>query len=106
MLSLSLLYYHCHYCAIIVTIVLSLSLLYYHCHYCTIIVNLQVIEGLLSQCKKRDLGYKAVAIETTGIILESLQVDKFTEFYEQLSPILDKVSGTLTLTSEIFRGLK
>ena len=55
---------------------------------------IQVVDALLGQCKKQDMAYKTVAIETTGIVLESLKVDRFSDFYNILSPIINKVWDT------------
>ena len=37
------------------------------------------------------MAYKTVAIETTGVVLESLKVDRFSDFFNLLSPIINKV---------------
>ena len=55
------------------------------------------MNALLGQCKKQDMAYKTVAIETTGVVLESLKVDRFSDFFNLLSPIINKVRVTLNI---------
>ena len=52
-------------------------------------IHLQITEALLQQCKKRTLPYKAIAIETTGEVVEALEVDVFQELSEILLPLVD-----------------
>lgn len=63
---------------------------------CTIhgthLVCIQVTQALLGQCRKRTLGYKAVAIATTGEVVDTLGVDIFAEFSDILFPLLTTVS--------------
>ena len=49
-------------------------------------------QALLGQCRKRTLGYKAVAIATTGEVVDNLGVDIFAEFSDVLFPLLTTVS--------------
>ena len=53
---------------------------------------IQVTQALLGQCRKRTLGYKAVAIATTGEVVDTLGVDIFAEFSNILFPLLTTVS--------------
>ena len=55
---------------------------------CTYVI-IQITEALLQQCKKRTLPYKAVAIETTGEVVEAFEVDVFQELSEILLPLVD-----------------
>ncbi len=52
----------------------------------------QIIEVLLQQCKKRDLHYRTVAIEITGEVVDSLEVDWFGELFSTLLPIIQQAS--------------
>ena len=48
------------------------------------------MECLLSQCKKQDVSYKTIAITVTGEVIESLEVNAFSDFYELITTgILD-----------------
>ena len=47
---------------------------------------------LLGQCKKQDPKYKAIAVETTGNVVEALHVDVFSDLQEVLIPVLLPVS--------------
>ncbi len=49
------------------------------------------MQAVLGQCKKKDVGYKTVAIETAGVIIHSLQVDVFSQFWPLL-PVVNPVS--------------
>lgn len=49
----------------------------------------KITEALLQQCKKRTLPYKTIAIETTGEVVEALEVDVFQELSEILLPLVD-----------------
>ena len=52
----------------------------------------QIAEVMLSQCKKKPAGdYKAVAIESAGYIIESLEVDVFSKLLAIL-PVTNPVS--------------
>ncbi len=59
------------------------------------ISSLQIVEIMLQQCKKHDIGYKSVAIATTGEVVESLEVDVFGELFSIISPLVHQV-GTIS----------
>ena len=48
---------------------------------------------LLLQCKKKDLKYKAVAMEVTGQVAKALSVDCFSELFELTLTILKPSEG-------------
>uniref|UniRef100_A0A1X7V2T2 Uncharacterized protein n=1 Tax=Amphimedon queenslandica TaxID=400682 RepID=A0A1X7V2T2_AMPQE len=51
---------------------------------------LQIVECLLSQCKKQDVLYKMIAVTATGEVIESLEVNAFSDIYELITTeILD-----------------
>ncbi len=59
---------------------------------------------MLQQCKKRDIGYKSVAIVTTGEVVESLEVDVFGELFSIIVPLVHQV-GTISTTQTDLVGV-
>ena len=48
----------------------------------------QIMKAVLLQCKKKDLQYKAVAVEVTGKVAGALNVDCFSDLYEVAVSVL------------------
>ena len=63
-------------------------------------------EALLGQCRKRTLSYKAVAIATTGEVVEALRVDIFAKLSDVLFSLLETVSEQPSWTSAYLKLLK
>ena len=62
---------------------------------------------MLAQCKKKDISYKTIAIESAGDIIESLQVDIFSDLWGIL-PINIPVSSCycVYLSTDFILGYK
>ncbi len=53
----------------------------------------QIASAVLAQCRKKDVAYKTAALECLGDVLEVLEVDVFSQLFEEIvSPILKQVS--------------
>lgn len=52
-----------------------------------------IVEAFFKECKKSNLSYKKVALISTGDILETLSVDKFSDIYSLVEEILAKVNN-------------
>ncbi|XP_075231899.1 proteasome adapter and scaffold protein ECM29 [Lycorma delicatula] len=53
-----------------------------------------IVEAFFKECKKSNLSYKKVALISTGDILETLSVDKFSDIYSLVEEILAKDSAS------------
>ena len=50
-----------------------------------------ITASLLTQCKKKQIAYQVVAMDTMGEVASALQVDIFSEFVDIALPILTPV---------------
>ena len=56
-----------------------------------IFLNFQVIDALLRESKKEKITYKLEALKCLGEVLEKFMIDKFSDVFTILSPVLIKV---------------
>lgn len=49
-----------------------------------------IVEAVLKECRKDEIGYKIEALQSLGNILSSLEVDRFEEVYNIVQNVLDK----------------
>ncbi|XP_036407220.1 proteasome adapter and scaffold protein ECM29 [Megalops cyprinoides] len=58
----------------------------------------EVIELVLKECRKENLGYKMAALRCAADVLESTQEDRFQEMADILFPLIKKYSPTSALS--------
>ena len=63
----------------------DLAKIYESCSY------FQVVDALLRESRKEKIAYKLEALKCLGEVLEKFSIDKFTDVFSILSPILIKV---------------
>merc|ERR1711915_362682 len=52
--------------------------------------NDKLISALLKECRKEKVEYKIIALESTGTVLQELEIDRFNEIYQIVGDYLPK----------------
>jgi len=52
--------------------------------------NDKLINALLKECRKEKVEYKIIALESTGTVLQELEIDRFNEIYQIVGDYLPK----------------
>merc|ERR1719347_1683935 len=52
--------------------------------------NDKLISALLKECRKEKVEYKIIALESTGTVLQELEIDRFSEIYQIVGDYLPK----------------
>jgi len=53
--------------------------------------NEEIVELVFNECKKENVNYRMVALQTLGELLEKLKIDKFAQTYQLVMHIIQKV---------------
>lgn len=53
--------------------------------------NEEIVELVFNECKKENVSYRIVALNTLGELLEKLKIDRFAQTYQLVMHVIQKV---------------